>query len=83
MENFSLVVDKKTDVIVKIKNLLKDTTFSKGELVLHNSFSTLMTFKIISISLPTSGPKIILLENSKIKFRFLANPFDLKKINQN
>lgn len=83
MENFSLIVDKKTDVIVKIKNLFEDTTFSKGESVLHNSFSTLMTFKIISISLPTSGPKIILLENSKIKFRFLANPFDLKKINQN
>ena len=80
MEDFILSVNKEIASIIKITNLLEEIEFFKGEFVFHNSFLLGTKFKIINILFPINGNKIILLESCDLKFRFLANPLDLIKI---
>ncbi|MCF7796094.1 hypothetical protein K9M42_03295 [Patescibacteria group bacterium] len=75
MEEFTLYVDKKVDLIKSIKNNEKNVTFSKGSYVTLKNSNDI--FKIINIVFPTATNKIVLLENTKNKKRFWVDPSNL------
>jgi hypothetical protein len=82
MEDFTLSVVEKTDLITGIKDNIRNITFSKGEFVFLKSFPGI-EFKILNIDFPMCGSNIILLENSLIKLKIFVDPKDLVKIQKN
>ena len=79
MEDFILFIEEKTELIIGIKDNVKNLTFLKGENVFFKAVPNTV-FKIYNILFPINGSDIILLENSETKARFFINPSKLIKI---